>query len=94
MSFRIEEKLMISHEHLVDFKEFIFQKNAKTIYPGRKITSLYFENNKNQMYDDSIEGLVPRKKIRIRHYPAEKKRVYLGILWFIFGFNTNFMPKK
>ncbi len=76
MSFRIEEKLMISKESLIDFKEFIFHKNAKTIYPRRKITSLYFENIRNQMFNDSIEGLVPRKKIRIRHYPEETKKIY------------------
>ena len=76
MSFRIEEKLMISKEFLIDFKEFIFKKKAKTIYPKRIISSLYFENYKKQMYDDSIEGLVPRKKIRIRHYPEDLSPTY------------------
>ena len=79
MSFRIEEKLMISKSSLLDFKKFIFAKNAKLLYPKRIINSLYFDNENYQMYDDSIEGLVPRKKIRIRHYPNEKKVLYLEL---------------
>ena len=79
MSFRIEEKLMISKNSLIDFKSFIFEKKAKLLYPKRIINSLYFDNEKYQMYDDSIEGLVPRKKIRIRHYPNEKKVLYLEL---------------
>ena len=52
MSFRIEEKLMISKNSLIDFKRFIFEKKAKLLYPKRIINSLYFDNEKYQMYDD------------------------------------------
>ena len=73
MSFRIEEKLLISRETLFDFKDFLNKNSAKRIYNTRIIESLYFENNNLQMFNDSIEGLLPRKKIRIRNYPLEKK---------------------
>lgn len=76
MSFRIEEKLLINKDSLIDFKKFILEKNAKKIYPKRIIKSLYFDNNQHQMYYDSVEGLVPRKKIRIRCYPDDKKLTY------------------
>jgi len=72
MSFRIEEKLLINSNQLVEFKDFIVNKSAKQIYHPRKIKSLYFENNRNEMYEDSIEGITPRKKIRVRNYPEDK----------------------
>ena len=76
MSFRIEEKLSISRESLLDFKVFLNKNSAKRIYNTRTVESLYFENNNLQMFNDSIEGLLPRKKIRIRNYPLEKKNTY------------------
>ena len=76
MSFRIEEKLMISIDNLIEFKDFLFKKKAKILYPNRKIKSLYFENHNNEMYSDSIEGLLPRKKIRVREYPNEENKVF------------------
>ena len=50
----------------------------KIPYPSRIINSLYFENFKEEMYKDSIEGIVPRKKIRVRNYPNnQNKFLYL-----------------
>ena len=72
MSFRIEEKLLINKKQILEFKDFLFKKHAKQLFPPRKIQSLYFENFKNEMYMDSVEGTVPRKKIRVRNYPHNK----------------------
>ena len=63
MSFRIEEKLYIKSEHILDFKEFLTKRSAKQLYQPRRIKSLYFDNLNYEMYKDSIEGLTPRKKI-------------------------------
>jgi hypothetical protein len=80
MSFRIEEKLLINSNQILEFKDFLFKKHAKEIYPLRKIQSLYFENFNEEMYKDSIEGTVPRKKIRVRNYPDDKNLLlYLEI---------------
>ena len=39
---------------------------------------LYFENFRDEMYSDSLEGTVPRKKIRVRNYPnSENSSMYL-----------------
>lgn len=76
MSFRIEEKLFIKKENLFDFFEFIQKKNPKKPFKNRLIKSLYFDNNSLGMYDDSIEGLVPRKKIRVRTYPKSEDLNY------------------
>ena len=72
MSFRIEEKLNLRAENLTDFKRYIFNNSSEKLFKPRKIKSLYFDNNNFGMYGDSIEGLVPRKKIRIRNYPNDK----------------------
>ena len=69
MTFRIEEKLHIVRENLFEFKNFLIKKTPKKPFNSRKIKSLYFDNKNFDMYNDSIEGLVPRKKIRVRHYP-------------------------
>ena len=78
MSFRIEEKLSIDNHSITDFKIYLKNKSAKQIYQKRKIESLYFDNNNYEMYNDSVEGLTPRKKIRIRNYPnTEDNKLYL-----------------
>jgi len=78
MSFRTEEKLLINNLQLTEFKEFLYEKRASKNFPSRKIQSLYFENFSEDMYKDSIEGIVPRKKIRIRNYPDnENLNLYL-----------------
>ena len=80
MSFRIEEKLYIHSDHIINFKEFLIKHLAKQIFHPRTIKSLYFDNLNSEMYNDSIEGLLPRKKIRIRKYPNDNdKNFYLEI---------------
>jgi hypothetical protein len=80
MTFRIEEKLYIRSENLIDFRNYLNSKSVKQIYHPRKIKSLYFDNSNLAMYNDSIEGVVPRKKIRIRAYPnTSDKNFYLEI---------------
>ena len=68
MSYRTEEKITINFSMLTEFKNSLFLKGAEILFPKRKIKSLYLDNFNYQMYRDSIEGSVPRKKIRIRSY--------------------------
>ncbi len=80
MSFRTEEKLYIKSENLIQFKEYLAKKSVKKIHHPRIIQSLYFDNLNLDMYNDSIEGCVPRKKIRIRNYPNDSdKKIYFEI---------------
>ena len=44
MSFRIEQKLYVNKENLLDFKEYLNKKSAKGIHVPRSIESLYFDN--------------------------------------------------
>ena len=80
MSFRIEEKLYLKNKNLFDFKRLLIKKSAKRLYESRIIESLYFDNYNLQIYNDSVEGLVPRKKIRIRNYPNNiDSKIYFEI---------------
>lgn len=74
MSYRIEKKLFILKENFVEFKKEIIKKGAKKIFKDREINSLYFDNFKKEMFQDSLEGLTPRKKIRIRNYPKDTNK--------------------
>lgn len=67
MSLRLEEKIFIKDLNIFEFKKWLFLNGGKFIYPQRKINSIYFDNN-FKMYVDSIEGVTPRKKIRLRAY--------------------------
>ena len=68
MSFRIEEKILIGKNEIIEFKKIYQKKFLKKLYPPRLIKSLYFENSNNDLYKDSVEGTLPRKKIRVRWY--------------------------
>ena len=76
MSFRIEKKIYIKKEQLTEFKNFLFKKNLKQIYKPRVVESIYFDNIDKKIYFDSLEGLSPRKKIRVRYYPENKIKEY------------------
>ena len=80
MSFRIEKKLFIKKEQLIEFKKFLFKKNIKQIYKPRVVESIYFDNCDKKVYFDSLEGLSPRKKIRIRYYPEKKVKSIILIM--------------
>ena len=80
LSFRIEQKLYVDKENLLDLKKYLNKKSAKGIYVPRSIESLYFDNNHFDTFRDSVEGLVPRKKFRVRYYPKnEDKKIYFEI---------------
>ena len=74
MSFRIEEKILVEKNQTIDFKKIYHKMSLKKLYASRIIKSLYFENANNEMYKDSIEGCLPRKKIRVRNYPNSETR--------------------
>ena len=76
MSFRLEKKIKIHKSKLDNFYKWLINNDIKKLYPSRKITSLYYDNFDYQMFKDSIEGVLPRKKIRIRFYPDDPKTTF------------------
>ena len=68
MSFRIENKYKIQSNKLADLYAWIYKNDGISLFPKRIIISIYFYNSNLALYNDSIEGVVPRKKIRLRTY--------------------------
>jgi len=77
MSFRNEDKLFIHSNKMGIFKKYLQSKDVKETYKPRNIRSTYFDNANYEMYHNSIEGVVPRKKIRIREYPGFNNKFFL-----------------
>ena len=68
MSFRKEKKFKLSKSELKLLKFSLLEKGMKVSYPKRIIRSCYFDTKNLQMFHDSEEGILPRKKIRYRWY--------------------------
>jgi hypothetical protein len=70
MSFRKEKKFKLSKYEFDLLKSSLLLKGMKSLYKKRKINSLYYDTQMLNMFKDSEEGLLPRKKIRIRWYDS------------------------
>lgn len=68
MSFRQEKKLDITYSSLNKIYLFLSKNKFFKKYPDRKVNSCYFDTINFAMHAQSEEGVVPRKKIRIRWY--------------------------
>lgn len=79
MSFRTEEKILVSENNDFLVKNYLKSNLAKKLYKPRIIQSLYFDNNSFEMHQHSEEGIVPRKKIRIRSYPNYDNKYFLEV---------------
>jgi len=73
MSFRSELKTILSYSKINLFNDWLNKNSGEILYSERNINSIYYDNNLFQMYFDSIEGTVPRKKIRVRNYNDSKQ---------------------
>ena len=79
MSFRVEEKILVNENNNFLVKKFLKLNFAKKLYNPRVVKSLYFDNSSFDMFQNSEEGIVPRKKIRIRSYPKFNNKFFLEI---------------
>jgi len=75
MSFRKEEKLNIHKNQLHNLLDWIVSNDGYKLYETRTVSSTYFDNEEIQMFKESEEGSVPRKKIRIRSYTKEDHKI-------------------
>mgnify|MGYP001233255292 CR=1 FL=1 len=74
MSFRKEKKFRLSNFDLILLKKKLIQSGLKKLYPSRIIFSEYLDTDNLQMFSDSEEGVLPRKKVRIRWYDKYKEK--------------------
>lgn len=70
---RIEFKIDIHKSKKSIFFDFLKNNKVTKLYDDRTINSIYFDNDKFEIYHDSVEGLSPRKKIRLRFYGDKKE---------------------
>ena len=71
MSFRKEEKLLAIQNKIPELIEWVFNNGGKKLFPDRIVSSTYFDNDSLAMFNDSEDGVVPRKKIRVRSYDTQ-----------------------
>ena len=76
MSFRKEIKFNINKSNIKKFLYWIEKEGAKKLHNKRVVNSIYFDNEKLSMYHDSIEGIIPRKKLRIRNYNKDNEFLF------------------
>ncbi len=74
MSFRKEKKYRLSNFDLILLKKKLVQNGLKRLYPSRTIFSKYLDTDNLQMFSDSEEGVLPRKKVRIRWYDKNQEK--------------------
>ena len=68
MSFRKEKKFRVTLSDFYKFQDQLYQQGMETLFEPRLITSVYFDTVDLNMFHDSEEGVLPRKKVRIRWY--------------------------
>ena len=56
-----------------DLTNLISELQMIYLYPQRKIISTYYDTIYLKYFNDSEEGLLPRKKVRVRNYENDKK---------------------
>lgn len=73
MSFRKEKKFRLSKFDFDSLKNKLRLNAMQPLHPRRVINSLYYDTEVLRMFHDSEEGLLPRKKVRIRWYDDIKQ---------------------
>jgi len=68
VSFRKEKKYKVTKFESQKLFKVLSKNGMKLLHKPRIINSIYFDNNSYDMFYNSEEGVVPRKKIRIRWY--------------------------
>ena len=74
LGFRLEDKIKFHISDYSKLKNEIFKMGGKKIFPKRVISSVYLDNKNLDMFLDSEDGNVPRKKFRLRTYPNAKEK--------------------
>ena len=72
MSFRKEKKFRLSTSDMLKLKNDLFKTGMTTLHEPRIVNSCYFDTQHLTLYHESEEGVLPRKKIRIRWYNNDK----------------------
>lgn len=70
MSFRKEKKFRLTISDFNAVKNALHENGMNQLFEPRTINSLYYDTQSLDMFENSEEGVLPRKKIRVRWYDA------------------------
>ena len=70
MSYRKEKKFRLTRSESKLLKFSLLEQGMKILYPKRNIKSCYFDTKNLLMFNQSEDGILPRKKIRYRWYDS------------------------
>ena len=76
MSFRKELKYSLSSNEMQLIKSSFLKKDFKELFPRREVNSCYFDNYNLDLFRLSLEGINPRKKVRLRWYNNNQKNCF------------------
>jgi hypothetical protein len=76
LSFRKEKKYLVNNFQFHELKNNLLKIGMLNLYDKRQINSIYFDSMDYKMFHDSEEGVLARKKIRIRWYNSTNKYSY------------------
>jgi hypothetical protein len=65
MSYRKEKKYKLTISDFNSLKGSLLEAGMNRLYQQRTINSLYYDSDSLDMYHQSEEGVLPRKKVRI-----------------------------
>ena len=68
MSFRKEKKYRLTPLEFNILKDSLIQSRMIPLHDSRTINSIYYDNQFTDMHYHSEEGVLPRKKVRVRWY--------------------------
>ena len=72
MSFRKEIKFRVTISEYHNFQDQLYKQGMSSLFEPRVVNSIYFDTINLKMFHDSEEGVIPRKKVRIRWYDNKK----------------------
>ena len=77
--YRYERKFIIDNNNKNLVKLFIRNHplNFKESFPSRRVNNIYLDTQNKQSYDDNIEGLSDRSKVRVRWYGLDRYKLNL-----------------
>lgn len=78
--FRDEIKIPFVNGTEYRLLEILDRLGALTLHPSRRVTSIYFDTDDLQLYSQSVEGVLPRSKTRLRTYSgfSSEAKIHLG----------------
>lgn len=76
MSFRKEKKIRLTIFDFNKLKVLLIKKGFSKLYDKRQINSIYYDTVARNMFLDSEEGVLPRKKVRVRWYNSNNNYTF------------------